>query len=334
MKIVRAGTFFTAFFTPISPAFPFRLRQMIKASRPDLLHLHLPNPSAFWSLLLPSARRRPWIVHWHSDVITTTHGWGMNLLYALYRPFERAVLKRAHTVIVTSEPYLAASEPLRPWKGKCRVAPLGIDSSRFGNLSALPAGERRGGLRLLYVGRLTYYKGVRFLLDALSKVDNVTLDLVGGGEEETGLRALAASLGLEARAHFHGPLPDRELAGLMAGCDCLCLPSIERTEAFGLVLAEAMFFGKATLIGDVPGSGMGWIVDQERTGLKVPPADTEALAGALRLLRDNPDKTVRMGAEGRRKFESMFDINAAAVPVWDIYRSVLEGSAQDLRLNA
>ena len=56
----------------------------------------------------------------------------------------------------------------------------------------------------------------------------------------------------------------------MATCDCLCLPSIERTEAFGMVLLEAMFFGKATVIGDVKGSGMGWVVDDGITGLEIP----------------------------------------------------------------
>ncbi len=97
--------------------------------------------------------------------------------------------------------------------------------------------------------------------------------LVGSGELENSLKRLATELGVLNRVTFHGKLPAEQLAEQYASCDCLCLPSIERTEAFGLVLLEAMYFGKATVISDVPGSGMGWIVNEGITGIKVPVAD-------------------------------------------------------------
>jgi len=325
-------------FTPISPAFPWLLRRMIGECRPDILHLHLPNPSAFWALLSPPARRIPWIVHWHADVITAAQGWLMRMADARYRPFESAMLKRAAAIIATSPPYLETSRPLRPWLAKCRVVPLGLDGVRLSTSTAMaeaPAAsgansEDRPPLRILTVGRLTYYKGLRYLLEAVAKTDDLHLDLVGEGDQSRELRQLAASLEVEQRVTFHGGADDAELARLLADCDCLCLPSIERTEAFGMVLLEAMSFGKATVVGDVPGSGMGWIVDQGVTGLKVKPADSGALAEALGELAADRERLRQMGSAGREKFDRLFEINHAVEGVIDTYRAVLgEGAELD-----
>mgnify|MGYP000150240532 CR=1 FL=1 len=130
-QVVRVARWVKLLFTPISPGFPRHLRRLIKTFKPDILHLHLPNPSVFWALLLPSARRIPWLVHWHSDVITTSQNWQMKLFYRLYQPFERAVLRRARAIVATSLPYRDSSLPLQAWLDKCHVVPLGVGVERF-----------------------------------------------------------------------------------------------------------------------------------------------------------------------------------------------------------
>ena len=105
----------------------------------------------------------------------------------------------------------------------------------------------------------------------------------------------------------------------MTDCDCLCLPSIERTEAFGMVLLEAMYFGKANVISDVVGSGMGWIVDNDVTGIKVEPANADSLAKALERLATDRVETARMGRNGREKFDRQFEINHAVEGLLKIY---------------
>lgn len=329
VRLVRAGTWFTLLFAPVSPAFPLLLRRLIATTRPDLLHLHLPNPSAFWALFLPSARRLPWLVHWHADVITTSQGWPMKLMYALYRPFERAVLKRARAIIATSPPYLESSQPLQPWRSKCRVVPLGRDPAGLAGNDPLDAagGEQRTGLRVLAVGRLTYYKGFSYLLEAAAQFDTLRVDLVGDGDRAAELRSLAQSLGLLDRVAFHGTVDDATLARLMSRCDCLCLPSIERTEAFGMVLLEAMSFGKATVVSDIQGSGMGWVVEHGVTGLKVPPADAGALAAAFEQLEADREALRAMGARGRERFGRLFEISRSADGVIETYRAVLSRPA-------
>jgi glycosyltransferase involved in cell wall biosynthesis len=118
-------------------------------------------------------------------------------------------------------------------------------------------------------------------------------------------------------------LDDAELVQQMLQCDCLCLPSIERTEAFGMVLLEAMHFGKATVISDVPGTGMGWVVDDGITGIKVPPANADALAEAFRRLAANDEELLSMGQQGKNKFDQQFEINHAVEGLLEIYQQAL-----------
>lgn len=337
-QLVRTAIWARLLFTPISPSFPWHLRQMIKSGKPDVLHLHLPNPSAFWALALPSARQIPWVVHWHADVITSAQDWKMKLFYKFYQPFERALLKRAKTIVATSEPYRDSSQPLKKWHSKCQVVSLGVDTKRFNpeepvegatlwearprSEASLPPAPQ---LLVLAVGRLTYYKGFAYLIEAAAQAQDIHINLVGAGDQTEQLRALTASLKLQDRVTFHGVLSDADLAQKMAECDCLCLPSIERTEAFGMVLLEAMYFGKATVISDVDGSGMGWVVDDGITGIKVEPADADALASALKQLATNREELADMGRRGKEKFDRQFEIGHAVEGLEKIYVQIASG---------
>jgi glycosyltransferase involved in cell wall biosynthesis len=325
-SVTKTGMWARILFTPISPAFAWHLRCLSKTFKPDILHLHLPNPSVFWALALPSARRIPWVVHWHADVITSAQDWRMRFFYKIYQPFERAVLKKAKTIVVTSPPYRESSKPLQEWRAKCQVVPLGLDIQSFNEptLNTKRPTTSDHPLRVLAIGRLTYYKGFNFLIEATAQAREVDLHLIGHGDQVDQLKALVASLNLQDRVTFHGILDDAELVQQMLQCDCLCLPSIERTEAFGMVLLEAMHFGKATVISDVPGSGMGWVVDDGITGIKVPPANADALAEAFRRLAANDEELLSMGQQGKNKFDQQFEINHAVEGLLEIYQQALD----------
>ena len=330
LSITRAAVWARLLFTPISPDFPRQLHRLIKRQRPDILHLHMPNVSAFWALLSPAARGIPWVVHWHADVLASSHHLGLRLFYLLYRPFERAVLRRSRAIIATSPPYLASSEPLQQVRGKCHVVPLGLDPTRLAGAGHQPTGKAIGApLQVLAIGRLTYYKGLEYLIRATALTERAELHLVGRGDLEAKLQKLTRDLQLGQRITFHGQLSDEQLAARLNTCDCVCLPSIERTEAFGMVLLEAMSRGKATIISDVPGSGMGWVVDDGTTGLHVPPENAQALAAAMANLQQDRDKIRRLGERGWQKFNQLFHIDKSAEGVAGLYRRVL-ADATDL----
>ena len=333
LSVVRVATWCRLLFTPISPGFPWVLHRLIRRDEPDVLHLHLPNPSAFWALALPSARRLPWVVHWQSDVLTQRSHWLLKLTYRLYSPIESAMLKKVDKIIVSSPTYLATSQPLAKVAEKCVVIPLGIDD-RFGdqtqiNPALVPFSEgessttRDGNLNVLAIGRMTHYKGFDILLQAISQAEGVTLDLVGHGELARSLERLTDSLNLSTRVRFHGLLDDNARDVLLSRCDCLCLPSTDRTESFGMVLLEAMSAAKACVVSDVEGSGMSWLVENGETGLVTPVNDVDGLTHALCQLRDEPNLATRLGLQGRQKFLTALNIETSAKAIRDVYHCLL-----------
>lgn len=320
VEVHRAGCIGAALYTPLSPGFPFELQRVLRGFQPDLLHLHLPNPSAFAALLLPHARRLPWVVHWHADVPPDAPDWRVRAAYGAYRPFEQAMLGRARTIIATSQPYLDASAALAPWRSKTRVVPLGIGPAPVA--AAATAWPLPSGLRLLAVGRLSRYKGFDVLLAALARNPDASLLLVGAGECERELRAQTLALGLRERVAFAGALDDDRLASAYASADALVLPSLDRGEAFGLVLLEAMRAGLPVVASAVPGSGIGFVVDDGTSGLLVPPGDADALAAALTRLED-PTLRARFGTAARVRWAGRFTLEQEATQVQAIYRDCL-----------
>ena len=322
LSITRVASWGRFLFTPISPTFPLALRQLIRRHQPDLLHLHLPNPSAIWALLVPSARRLPWVIQWQSDTLTPKSSWLLRMCYVLYKPFESAILRRAERIIVTSPQYLQTSRALLPFKTGCRIIPLGI-KDRFGKTR--PGGEdtiNEGPLQILAIGRLTHYKGFDILLEAITKTSNAELDLVGSGEQLSYLKSLSKSLGIEKRIRFHGMVSDATRDSLLRSCDCVCLPSIDRTESFGIVLLEAMSAGKPCVISEVPGSGMTSLVEPGRSGILVPPEDSSALAEAFAQFITSRRLLIEMGTRGRKKFERDLTIEASARSVVALYNEI------------
>lgn len=328
--VLRVPSCGAVLYAPISPAFLSAFKKMIHRFRPDLLHLHVPNTSAFWALAVPEARKIPWVVHWHADVVPSAIDRRLTAAYRIYRPLETRLLRQARAVIATSPPYLETSEPLKPWRAKCRIVPLGIDPLRVPEpaVSARADAERMwapDGLRVLSVGRLTYYKGHDVLIRAVARVPEARAVIVGTGPEGKKLRELSRRCGLQTRVFFAGWVPDERLHALAATCDVLCLPSKERTEAFGLVLLEAMRYEKPVVASDVPGSGMGWVVRHGETGVLVRPGDAEDLAGALRALARDPEAREAMGKQGGERFRAHFHIDSVARDVLGLYGKVAGG---------
>jgi glycosyltransferase involved in cell wall biosynthesis len=322
VTVARAGCPAAPLYTPISPLFPWHLSRLIRGSRPDILHLHLPNPACFWALFNPQARARPWVVHWHADVSPDIPDWRVRAAYRLYRPFEQAVLKRASAIIVTSQTYLDASAALAPWKHKVSVIPLGIAES-IASEGTSPTWPVDGSQRLLAVGRLSHYKGFDVLLDALAKTDRASLLLIGKGEESGRLRAQATRLGINDRVSFVGELSDPDLTAAYAKADLLVLPSLDRSEAFGLVLLEAMRAGLAIVASKIPGSGIGQVIEHEKSGLLVEPGNIDALADALARLA-SPDLRQRLAAVGHQRWREHFTLDGSAQAVLALYRSLTD----------
>jgi glycosyltransferase involved in cell wall biosynthesis len=329
--ILRCPVWLRLFFAPLSPLYVLWLRRAIRRFRPEILHIHMPNVSPFWALLLPSARRIPWVVQWQSDVEPSRFKLSLRLLYPYYRIFERALLERAEAIVVASPQYLDASAPLRPWRSKCRVIPLGIDPARLPEADAAKAAPywKGGALRLLAAGRLTYYKGFDMLIRAVAPEPSLQLVIAGAGEEYPRLDRTIVRAGAVDRIRLVGGIDDATLHALMATCDAFCLPSVERTEAFGIVLLEAMRYGRALVASDLAGSGVTYVARQGQNAVLLPPGDTSAWREGLQSLAEHPRGLVLMGRLGRERCLHEFDIASVARRIRLLYSLVLRVSAED-----
>ena len=300
-------------FAPIAPRYLAELNRAINDWQPEVLHLHLPNLSALAVLLSRSARALPWVIHWHSDVVSSDHSVALRLLYPFYRPFEQALLERAALVICTSTPYLETSEPLAPYREKCVAVPLGLNLQRLVVRDATSTPDvawRSGAFRLLAIGRLTYYKGFDTLIRAVALCPDTELRIVGGGADRDKLEQLIKALDVGRRVFLEGELSDADCLARYQTAQLMCVPSRERTEAFGLVALEAMAHRLPVLAAELPGSGLMTLVIPGRTGMLAAVDSPVAWRDAINALRADPLALVRMGAAGFERLHRTYSIEA------------------------
>jgi glycosyltransferase involved in cell wall biosynthesis len=323
----------TLIYAPIAMGFRKALAQAIQKIQPHVLHLHMPNNSVFWALTLADAREIPWVVHWHSDVVASRIKWAVRLAYQLYRPFEQAVLDRAERIIVTSPPYLQASAPLARWHSKCAVVPLGLNTDllpphTLGSTTTSP--WRSGTLRLLSIGRLAYYKGFETLIQAVAEMPGVELIIAGEGESRETLERLIQTItapNTTPNIRLLGHVTDQQKNALLSSCDIFCLASRERTEAFGMVLLEAMTHSRPCIGSNLPGSGLPWVVTQANAGLLAEPEDIPSWKMAISQLQQNPAQRKRFGEFGFNALQEQFCIHVCANRLANQYAIATSGAS-------
>ena len=138
---------------------------------------------------------------------------------------------------------------------------------------------------VLFVGRLVYYKGVEYLIRAMKGID-ARLVIIGEGPLKQKLLDEVRDNGLVPAVTFLPYQPQDELADYYRAASVFVLPSIYKSEAFGITIIEAMACGLPVISTEL-GTGTSYANQDGRTGFVVPPRDTDAIHGALiRLLSD------------------------------------------------
>jgi glycosyltransferase involved in cell wall biosynthesis len=319
VEVLRMGRLFAYASTPVAAGMTGAIRAAVTGpERADLFHLMFPYPWGETSWLRAGAPG-PSVLTYHSDIVR------QRFLGAAYAPVLRRVLERVDRIIVGSPPMIEHSETLAPFADKCRVVPFGIDTERFEPTPATVA--RAAALRdghsrpvVLFVGRLIYYKGVEVLVRAMKDVD-ADLVMIGHGPLEGELRALAEATGISDRVTFLAPVDDAELAAWYRAAAVFCLPSVARSEAYGLVQLEAHASGTPVVSTDLP-TGVPWVNVDGETGLVVPVGAAGALAEALRRLLDDDGLRARMGERARERALASFTVSAMVGNTLAVYDEV------------
>ena len=278
----------------------------------DVLHVHTPNPVAAL-VALAAARGRPIVVSHHSDIVQ------QKLLGVPGTLAHAALYARASTVVVATPPQVAHSPLLRRFRDKCRVIPFAAPSHTPRALEPAPLPAAFGAEPFaLFVGRLVHYKGLHVLIDALSRCRDLRLAIVGTGPLRQRLERQIGEAGVQERVALLGDVEEGALQSLYAACRFLVLPSIARSEAFGMVQLEAMAAGRPVLSTNLP-SGVPYVNQHQRTGLLVEPGDSTGLAAAMQRLADDEELCARLGRAGRARAGREFALNNVLEQWLDVY---------------
>jgi len=152
------------------------------------------------------------------------------------------------------------------------------------------------------------------------KDDTVVL-IAGGGPLYETLKNKIEKLNLKDKVLLLGRV--NNVSVYMKNCDIFCLPSISRNEAFGLVLVEALYFGKPLVTTSVEGSGMNYVNKHNETGLVVPPKNSKALAEAINTILSNEKLYEKFLKNAFERFKE-FEIDSVADKIIEVYEMVLK----------
>jgi glycosyltransferase involved in cell wall biosynthesis len=294
--------------TSISPQLiSFLLRQQRNY---DIIHVHLPNPMANLAVFLTRPKCKI-VVHWHSDIVN------QKFLLFLYAPFQQWLLRRAEVIIATTEVYAKSSKWLTNFFHKTCYVPCCIPDSAHFNISSsskLAAESLRrtySNKKIVFsLGRMTYYKGFDVLIRASRYLNDDTMVLIGGGGELLPkMKKLVFRLGLENKVALLNLIPEDDLSIYFQAADLFCLPSLFRSEAFGLVIVEAMSYGKPVIATNISGSGVTWVNIHGKTGLNAEPGNDLDLANCIKKVLDNSELSKSFGSAARTHFEVNLNID-------------------------
>jgi len=201
------------------------------------------------------------------------------------------------------------------------VIPFGVDLSKFDRCDKdeVERIRRRYGPRIVVcVGRLIYYKGLDYLVEAMTGV-SARLLVIGDGPLRPRLERQAVVRNIGDRAIFLGEV--RDIVPYYHAADVFVLPSVARSEAFGIVQLEAMACGKPVVNTRLE-SGVPFVSPHGVTGLTVPPANPGALADAINLLLGDAQRRTEFGNAGRRRVQEEFSLELMIRRTLDVYDAV------------
>lgn len=212
------------------------------------------------------------------------------------------------------------------FKGPIEVIPPGLDENLYRPMDASALRESLGlnSFTIGYVGRLVPEKGLLTLLHAAARLSGSwQLYLIGGGPQESRLRAEAGRLGIAERVVFAGQVPHREIPRHIACADVIVLPSETTSrwkEQFGRAIIEAMACERAVIGSD---SGEIPLVIGE-DALIFPEKDVQALTECLQTVRDKPQLRDELARRGRAKVLEHYTWSRIAQRTKAFYNKVLK----------
>ena len=302
----------------------FKGIKVIKEHKIDLIHSNSYTPviSAQWC---SNKTKIPHIATVH-DIYQTSKkdfwkSWSSqektsSLTKCLGPYIEKKIVKTNVTLFHTvSEQSKSDIESLGTSK-KIVIIPNGIDPSSYEN-------GVTSQKQVIFIGRLVFYKNLKVVIDAFSKVvtkiPDAKLVIVGDGPMKDSLVKKTESLNLQDNVVFKGNVSEQEKIKLLQQSQVLVNPSL--VEGFGIVVLEGFASSKPVIVSD--SKPLSDLVDDSVDGFVVSSTNSSAWAEKIVELLSNPDKVKKMGKEGRKKVVSKYSISKLSDDLISLYEQVL-----------
>ncbi len=309
-----------------------RLTRLRRRIRPAIVHAHLFFATLYAQLSSTFSPEARLVVTFHNlkyDSYPATTAWERlrkRIDGAVTRRFDSAVAV-SHAVARHYATHLDLSE--------VRVIPNPIDLDTLDSIGAAPQTLRAryaiapDEFLAVVPARMVFEKGHRYLLEALrilrGRGVRPRVAMIGGGPLFESIRAMVESFKLRDTVIMTGTLARRDALELIAASDVAVIPSIY--EGLGIAAGEAMGLGKPILA--TTAGGLAELVQDDVSGVQVPPADPAALAAGLELLMSDHAMRIRMGKAGRWRIEAAYALSTVADRWEELYAQVLRGSLRE-----
>ena len=269
----------------------------------DIVHLHYPffgTAEVVWLAKIIFPKKFKFIIHFHMDVTGLSPF--AKILSLPTKIIRNSLFKKADAVTCASLDYVKNSDIAKIYKkysAKFKEIPFGVDTDKF-----FPAIKKESEIKkILFVGGLDkahYFKGVDILLKAASKfqLPASSFQIIGDGDLKPQYMKQAKELGIADKVNFLGKVSDEKLPEIYRQADLLILPSINKNEAFGLVLLEAMACGVPVIASDLP--GVRTVFENGRQGLLCNPGDISDLKNKIEEILSDENKRKQMSQEARK----------------------------------
>ena len=300
VEVVRASCFAKVASQSLSMDYEKLLKKVLNEFKPDYVVFHYPNPFV-GSILTKYFKKKAFklILWWHLDIVK------QKFLKIFFEGQNKKLLKYADKIVATSPNYVEGSPYLSINKEKCVVIPCCFNIDRMAyndsNIEAsLELKKKYEGKTILFsFGRHVPYKGLTYLIQASKLLDDSYKVLIGGKGPLT--EELENEAKGDSKVEFLGKISDDDLKNYFLASDIFCFPSITRNEAFGIGLAEAMYYGKPSVTFTIPCSGVNWVSIHNETGLECENGNVQSYADAIKKLASDKALREKLGAAAKER---------------------------------
>jgi glycosyltransferase involved in cell wall biosynthesis len=342
-KCLGTVSSFRTLLQTLNPWAYFRLRNVIREFRPDIIHVKL-FLTQLSPLILPLLKNIPSLYHvaWYRPVCPTGTKFLPNgntcTVSAGISCYSNGCVPMRDWV-----PLMIQMRLFRQWRSAFNTILANSESVRDTLLLngidgvevlhyGIPGRPTSPSLlevpTVVYAGRLVREKGVDILLRAFAKINgklpSARLLIAGDGPKRNELKHLIADLNIASKTTLCGHLSQTELDNILSRAWVQAVPSVW-AEPFGITVVEAMMRGTAVVASD--SGGPREIIENGKSGFLVPTGDVDALAEKLLLLLSDRNLSETLGREGRSISESRFSEELFHGKLLDIYERLLVRAA-------